>query len=61
MYVTFMPVHVCDAIHLSIEQQNSGIWATTVHDTENLTFSADYRAGNPHIAARPSAYVRTDK
>ena len=32
----------------------------TVHDTENLTFSADYRAGDPHIATQPSAYVHTD-
>ena len=32
----------------------------TVHDMENLTFSTDNRADNPHIAARPSAYVRTD-
>ena len=32
----------------------------TVHDMENLTFSADYRAGDPQIAAQPSAYVRTD-
>ena len=31
-----------------------------VHDTENLTFSADDRADNPHIAARPSVYVRAD-
>ena len=32
----------------------------TVHDTENLTCSADYRAGNPHIAVQPSAYVCTE-
>ena len=32
----------------------------TVHDTENLTFSADYRTGNLHIAVQPSAYVCTD-
>ena len=27
-------------------------WLCTVHDTENLTFSADDRAENPHISAR---------
>ena len=32
----------------------------TVHDTENLTFSADDHVDNPHIAARLSAYVRMD-
>ncbi len=31
-----------------------------VHDTENLTFSADYRTGDPQIAAQPSANVRVD-
>ena len=31
-----------------------------VHDTENLTFSADNREDNPHIAARLSAYVHAD-
>ena len=34
--------------------------AHTVHDTENLTFSADDRTDNPHIAARPSVYVCAD-
>ena len=32
-----------------------------VHDTENFTFSADDRADNPHIAVRPSAYIRADR
>ena len=36
------------------------ILVSTVHDTENLTFSADDRADNPHIAAQPSSYVRAD-
>ena len=36
------------------------IYIDTVHDTENLTFSADDRADNPHIVTRPSAYVRAD-
>ena len=34
--------------------------AVSVHDTENLTFSADYRVGDLEIAAQPSAYVCTD-
>ena len=28
------------------------MFSYTVHDTENLTFSADDRAENPHITAR---------
>ena len=32
----------------------------TVHDTENLTFSADYRADNLQVAAQPSTYVHAD-
>ena len=36
------------------------LMSSTVHDMENLTFSADYRAGNLHIAAQPSTYVRAD-
>ena len=35
-------------------------YAYTVHDTENLTFSADNRTDNPHIAVRLSAYVHVD-
>ena len=31
-----------------------------LHDTENLTFSAAYRVGDPQIAAQPFAYARTD-
>ena len=32
----------------------------TVHDTENLTFSADDRAENPHISARTISGFRAD-
>ena len=32
----------------------------TVHDTEKLTFSADYRADNLQVAAQPSTYVHVD-
>ena len=32
----------------------------TVHDTENLTFSADNRAENPHIFARTISGFRAD-
>ena len=35
-------------------------YAYTVHDTENLTFSADNREDNPHIAVRLSTYVHAD-
>ena len=35
-------------------------YACTVHDTENLTFSADDRAENPHISARTISGFRTD-
>ena len=34
---------------------------STVHDTENLTFSADDRAENPHISARTISGFRADK
>ena len=30
----------------------------TVHDMENLTFSASYHTGNPHRTTWPSVYVR---
>ena len=36
------------------------LFEDTVHDRASLTFSADYRVGNPHIAAQPSVYVSTD-
>ena len=32
----------------------------TVHDTENLTFSADDRVENPHISARTISGFRAD-
>ena len=35
-------------------------YAGTVHDTENLTFSADDRAENPHISARTISGFRAD-
>ena len=33
----------------------------TVHDTENLTFSADDRAENPHISARTISGFRAEQ
>ena len=47
--------------------QSNGQWSGsvpqcngTVHDTENLTFSADDRAENPHISARTISGFRAD-
>ena len=37
-----------------------GLTLATVHDTENLTFSADDRAENPHVSARTFRGFRTD-
>ena len=50
----------CNLTLLQSPMALMSVLCITVHDTENLTFSADYRAGNPHIAAQPSAYVRMD-
>ena len=36
------------------------VYVHTVHDTEKLTFTADDRTENPHIAAQPSAYSHAD-
>ena len=33
----------------------------TVHDTENLTFSADDRAENPHISVRTISGFRAEQ
>ena len=33
----------------------------TVHDTESLTFSADYRTENPHISARTISGFRAEQ
>ena len=45
---------------IRINSFNAGFRTFTVHDTENLTFSADDRTDNPHIAARTISGFRAD-
>ena len=64
MYI-YMYIHVC-TLRKEMLQLHKLDGCTlrrmvyTVHDTENLTFSADDRAENPHISARTISGFRTD-
>ena len=47
-------------LHISVSTSLPTFSTVTVHDTENLTFSADDRAENPHISTRTISGFRVD-
>ena len=57
-YASGMDVHT--GMPYKFNHYMHACFAHTVHDTKNLTFSADYRTDNPLVAVQPSAYIRAD-